>query len=109
MSIKKDPIQIIGIVIIAIKKAAEIIGSIEWKGRFRKRTDEAIEALSQVNEIQQDAIENLNEVVQIQQDKIQTLKDRLDFQIRALDMLQVDTMGKLQNQINRLEAMISKL
>lgn len=85
MSIKKDPIQIIGIVIVAIKKAAEIIGSIEWKGRFRKRTDEAIEALSQVNEIQQDAIENLTEAVKLQQDQINRLETKLNTLIDIAD------------------------
>ncbi len=65
MTKQKDPLVIIAIVMQLIEKASVWIGSVEWKGRFRKRTGEEIAALQEVVEAHQEAIKELTEAVKL--------------------------------------------
>ena len=75
---KKDPIQILGFVILAIQKASELIGSINWKGRFRTETREALENLRETNKFQNEALADIAEVNKLQQARIEDLERKME-------------------------------
>jgi hypothetical protein len=75
---KKDPIQIIGFVILAIQKASELIGSINWKGRFRTFILEAVDNLHKTNSYQNEALAETAEALKLMQEEVEELKRKME-------------------------------
>jgi hypothetical protein len=75
---KKDPIQILGFVILAIQKASELIGSINWKGRFRTFILEAVDNLHKTNSYQNEALSEMAEAMKLMQVEIDALKEKME-------------------------------